>query len=93
MPEEELLAVSAQELSGGEKKRVAYARALYKDCEILAADEMTSALHEDMALALEEELLKTEGLLVIHVTHRLSEQMRPLYDGIFSVGGCSVTAL
>ncbi len=93
MPEEELLAVSAQELSGGEKKRVAYARALYKDCEILAADEMTSALHEDMALALEEELLKTEGLLVIHVTHRLSEQMRPLYDGIFSVGGCGVTAL
>lgn len=87
----EMLAVPAQELSGGEKKRVAYARALYKDCEILAADEVTSSLHEDMALALEEGLLKTEGLLVIHVTHRLSDRVRTLYDGIFVVDGGKVT--
>lgn len=89
---EEMLAIPARQLSGGEKKRVAYARALYKDCEILAADEITSALHEDMALALEEALLKAKGRLVIHVTHRLSDRMRSLYDGVFVVGEGKVTA-
>ena len=91
MPAAEILAVPAQELSGGEKKRVAYARALYKDCEILVADEVTSSLHEDMALALEKDLLKAEGVLVIHVTHELSDRMKPLYDGIFVVAGGKVT--
>lgn len=92
MAVDEMLAVPAQELSGGEKKRVAYARALYKNCEILAVDEITSSLHEDMALALEEDLLKAEDRLVIHVTHRLSDRMRPLYDGIFVVEGGRVSA-
>lgn len=91
MPVAELLAVPARELSGGEMKRVAYARALYKNCEILVADEITSSLHEDMALALEKDLLKAEDVLVIHVTHGLSDRMKQLYDEIFVVDGGKVT--
>ena len=77
--------ILAGELSGGEKKRVAYARALYKDSEILVLDEMTSALHEEMALKLERELLQSENRLVIHVTHGLTKEKEQMYDGIFKV--------
>lgn len=90
LPVDELLAIPAQELSGGEKKRVACARALYRDCEILVLDEATSALHEEMAQELERALLDT-GKTVIHVTHGLTPSSRQRYDGIITVAGGRAT--
>ena len=40
-------------MSGGEKKRLAYARALYRDGDVLIRDEFTSAVDEQMAEELE----------------------------------------
>lgn len=79
-----LLAVPAQELSGGEKKRVAYARALYKNGKILVLDELTSSVHEEMAQEIEKKLLQDKRL-VIHITHRLCEETAQQYDGIYEV--------
>lgn len=87
---EEILALSASELSGGEKKRLAYARALYRDAEILVLDEFTSAVHESMADELELDLLSRSEQLVIHVTHWLSETNMARYDATFAIEGSRV---
>ncbi len=61
-------------LSGGQIQRIAIARALYRDADILVLDESTSALD----LKTEEEIIKTlsnlnkEGKTIIIITHRAS---------------------
>jgi len=81
----EILNLTAQELSGGEQKRVCYARALYKICEVLVLDEYTASLHAEMARQLEREMLVSGGPLVIHVTHMLQPENAALYDGVFQI--------
>ncbi|GMV06296.1 MAG: ABC transporter ATP-binding protein [Gemmatimonadota bacterium] len=65
-------------LSGGEKQRIAIARALYRDPEILILDEATSALDSASERYVERALeqLKAEGKTVIAIAHRLSTIMR-----------------
>ncbi|WP_245284123.1 peptidase domain-containing ABC transporter [Bradyrhizobium sp. Cp5.3] len=61
-------------LSGGEKQRLALARALYRDPQVLILDEATSSLDslaEAFALRLVEDLRRA-GKIVIIISHRLS---------------------
>lgn len=55
-------------LSGGQKKRVALAAALLSDCEILILDEPTNHLDNEMAAWLEDYLKKMKTCLLM-VTH------------------------
>lgn len=61
-----------QNLSGGEKQRIALARALYKDADFLILDEFTSALDEategEIISKLKENIAKDRIILMI--THR-----------------------
>jgi len=63
----------AAELSGGEKQKLAMARAIYKDAPVLILDEPTAALDP---LAENETYLKyaelTEGKTSIYISHRLA---------------------
>jgi ATP-binding cassette subfamily B protein len=61
-------------LSGGEKQRIAIARALYKDPEILILDEATSALdgHSEAAVKQVIQRQRNLGKTIIMITHRLS---------------------
>jgi len=90
---EEALPAYAPELSGGEKKRVACARALYKECEVLVLDELSSSISQEMAREIERFLLHDSRRTILHVTHTLDEEMAVLYDGVFCVADGRVTLM
>ncbi|WP_166307995.1 ATP-binding cassette domain-containing protein [Bradyrhizobium sp. 2S1] len=60
-------------MSGGERQRIAIARALYTDPRILFLDEASSALDETTEGEIIEELRKmAEEITTIAITHRTS---------------------
>lgn len=72
-------------LSGGEKQRLALARALLRNPELLILDEATSALDREHQQVILEALKALHGrMTVLVVTHRLAE-IRELVDGIVQV--------
>lgn len=60
-------------ISGGERQRIALARALYRQPDILMIDEATSALDLETESAIMQTVarLKDKGLTIIAVTHRM----------------------
>jgi subfamily B ATP-binding cassette protein MsbA len=63
--------------SGGQRQRLAIARALLRDAPILILDEATSALDAETEHEILEELAgATRGKTVISITHRLALAMR-----------------
>jgi ATP-binding cassette, subfamily C, bacteriocin exporter len=70
-------------LSGGEQQRLAIARALYRDPEILILDEATSALDATAEAHMRQMIraLKSQGKTVIIITHRFRTIMHA--DRIF----------
>lgn len=67
------------ELSGGEKQRIALARAVSSHPDVLLLDEATSALDELLAKEIEAYLLHLP-CMVISVTHRTFPEFNDRYD-------------
>jgi ABC-type multidrug transport system fused ATPase/permease subunit len=70
---EELLGPRGRRLSGGEKKRLALARAMLQQPEILILDEVTGALDEPVAYSLLRSLDQfRNGHTLVLISHRLA---------------------
>lgn len=81
---------NAEDLSVGQQHRVALARALMNDPEILLLDEPTSALDPPTAKAildLVSELSRNLGLTLVMVTHSLAQALRVATSGLVIIKG------
>lgn len=66
-----IVAERSGNISGGQAQRIAIARAIAKDAQVILLDEPTSALDEETARAVMKALeYLTQGKTVVHVTHR-----------------------
>ena len=75
----------ADALSGGQAQRIAIARAIAKDADIILLDEPTSSLDKDTIKDVMEALeTLTDGKSVIHVTHQAD--LLKGYDRIIKIG-------
>ncbi|HVY56629.1 MAG TPA: ATP-binding cassette domain-containing protein [Xanthobacteraceae bacterium] len=79
----------ARRLSGGEQQRLALARALARDPEVLFLDEPTASLDPQATKAVED-IIRTvaaSGVKIVMATHDLGQARRLAADIVFLVGG------
>ena len=93
---EELAGQNGKRLSGGETARLAMARLLQRDYELLILDEPTAAMDVEATAAAESEILRYRertGCCVLLVTHsvkqarRLSDELIIMHRGIIAERG------
>lgn len=69
-------------LSGGQKQKIAYARSLVRDTEIILFDEGTSALDRESASIIEEDILNSNKTVII-ISHHLTDDIKSRLDTIY----------
>lgn len=82
MDNDELIGDGGNKLSGGEKLRVAFLRAILKNSKILILDETTSSLDTDNEDIIIETLkgLKEDGWTIIFCTHSTNDKLNRITD-------------
>lgn len=84
---------NGRNLSGGQKQKIALARALLRHTPILIIDEGTSAVDQQTAYEIEERLLREPGLTVLTITHHMNDQLIQYYDQILHMEGGKLSAI
>lgn len=69
-------------LSGGEKQRIAIARALVLNTPILMLDEATASLDNTTSYDIENTILNLDNHTLLVITHKLDEKILKQYDEI-----------
>lgn len=76
---------NGQNLSGGEKQRIAIARAVIRETPILFLDEATSSLDKETSYNIENSILDLKDVTAIVITHKLYEKLLRKYDKILVI--------
>ena len=71
--------------SGGEKQRIAIARAILTRAEVLLLDEATSSLDAELSMQIEQLILSQKETTILNVTHRFHESILRQYDCILTM--------
>ena len=72
-------------MSGGESQRLAIARAMYQNPNLLIMDEPTSSLDIHTQKKLFDNLLKLKDMTCIVITHRV--ETKDFFDKILEING------
>jgi len=82
----EITGEEGRNLSGGERGRIAFARALMKKADILFLDEITAALdteNEDLVIEILKQI-KEEGRTIFFISHSNNEKLLKIADKIIN---------
>lgn len=71
---------NGQEISGGEKQRIALARALVRDVDFIFVDETTSQLDKETRNIIENAILNLNNIGLIYISHNTDSQMLNRFD-------------
>jgi ATP-binding cassette, subfamily B, bacterial len=71
-----------EKTSGGERQRIALARALYSGASTLLLDEITASLDEQTTNEILESVLRLDKTIIM-VSHNVPEQLYSRFDGVF----------
>ena len=72
-------------LSGGERQKLALARVLTENKRVIFLDEATANMDKGSSQKILSQLLRTDGLTVISIEHKVSPELLPLYDKILEL--------
>lgn len=81
---EEIAPETVEKMSGGEKQRIALARAMVGRPSVYLLDEITSALDPENARIIEAAIL-SEDAMVINISHRMPPEWRARYDQMLNL--------
>ncbi len=77
---------NGKNISGGERSRIAIARGLLQEAQIIFLDEAFASLDETVAKEIEMTLLSLKDITVINVSHVIFDETKKKYDQIYRVG-------
>lgn len=82
---DQMIRGNGSNISGGQKARIAIARALISRAKILVLDEAFASLDEQVARQIEETILNLEDVMVLQVSHVVFRDTMHRYDACIRV--------
>lgn len=82
LKEDTIIEENGKNFSGGEKQRIAIARALIRNTPILLIDEATSSLDNINRYNIEKTILNLPDITSICITHNINKELMKMYDEI-----------
>ena len=83
---------NGKNISGGEKSRIAIARGLINNANIIFLDEAFASLDRARVKEIETSLVNLEDVTIINVSHVIIEENKHLYDSVITVRNQTVHA-